>query len=138
MGDGLGSGLSGFDFTCDRSPVLAPSARRLSRKGAGTRCTGIEEEGSLEPFGFQISGRIHPESRPGIPDRLLRKVSTRADVDAVLFCSRMAERPLTWRVVQRTVRKAEVRWGEYAKLRPRELDFSLRIGPKPLFECDAK
>jgi hypothetical protein len=33
-------------------------------------------------------------------------------VDAVLFCSIMAERPLTWRVVQRTVREAEVCWSE--------------------------
>ena len=92
----------------------------------------------MEPFGFQISGRIHPESRPGIPDQLLKEVSVHVDADAVLFCSRTAERPLTWRVVQRTVREAEVRWGEYAELRPRGLDFSLRIGPKPLFECDAR
>jgi hypothetical protein len=86
---GLGSGLSGFDFTVIVSPVLAPSAKSLSQKSAGTLCTGIEE-GSLEPFGFQKSGRIHPANRSGIPDRRLQEVSAHADVDAVLFCSRMA------------------------------------------------
>jgi len=45
-----------------------------------------------------------------IPNRLLQRVSTRPDAEAVLFCTRMVEQPLTLRVVQRTVREAEVRW----------------------------
>jgi hypothetical protein len=56
LGVGFDSGLSGFDFTLIVSPVLAPSARRLSRKDAGTRCTGIEEESSLEVCEFLEAG----------------------------------------------------------------------------------
>jgi hypothetical protein len=56
----------------------------------------------------QKSGRIHPVIRPGIPDRLLQEVSVHIDADAVLFCSEMAERPLTWRLCR----------GPFAKLRP--------------------
>ena len=48
--------------------------------------------------------------KQGIPNRLLQRVSTRPDAEAVLFCTRMVEQPLTLRVVQRTVREAEVRW----------------------------
>ena len=48
------------------------------------------------------------------------------------------ERSLTWRVMQRTVRVAEVRWGEYAELRTRGPDFRFRIGPKLLLEFDAR
>jgi hypothetical protein len=56
LGVGFDSGLSGFDFTLIVSPVLAPSARRLSRKDAGTRCTGIDEESSLEVCEFLEAG----------------------------------------------------------------------------------
>jgi hypothetical protein len=48
--------------------------------------------------------------KQGFSNRLLQRVSTRADADTVLFCTRMAEQPLTLRVVRRTVREAEVRW----------------------------
>jgi hypothetical protein len=49
---GFDFGFSGFDFTCDSSPVLAPSTGRRSRGGLEDRWTGIEEKGSLEAFDF--------------------------------------------------------------------------------------
>jgi hypothetical protein len=50
-------GLFRIRFYDGFSPVLASSARHLSRKGVGILYTGIED-GTLEPFGFQKSGRI--------------------------------------------------------------------------------
>jgi hypothetical protein len=41
---------------------------------------------------FTKVSTLHAARRPGIPDWLLQKVLTFADADAVLFCSRMAER----------------------------------------------
>jgi hypothetical protein len=39
--------------------------------------------------------------------------------------------------MQRTIREAEVRWGEPAELRLRGQDLPLRIGPKSHLCCDA-
>jgi hypothetical protein len=90
-----------------------------------------------KPLNSPKVGTLHAAYRPCIPDWRLQKVLTFAYEDAVQFCSRMTEQPLTWRVVQRTVREAQVHRGEYAELRMRGQDFPLRIGLKSHLYCDA-
>jgi hypothetical protein len=89
---GFGSSLSGFDFTMVVLLFL------LYPPGASPwKVWEIVEQAlkkkAIWRFLKSKNGRIHPASCPGIPDRSLQKLSTRVDADAVLFCSRMAERP---------------------------------------------
>ena len=133
---GFDSGSSGFDFTCDRSPVPPPSARRQSRKGVGIRCTGAEEEGSLEPFKFAKKREHSPRKLPSCSRQPpARSISTRRRGRcAVLLKNGRAATHLE--VVRKAVRGAEIRWGKYAELQPRGQDFPFRTRPKSHLLCD--
>jgi hypothetical protein len=98
LGDGLGSGISGFDFTRDRSPFLAPSARLLSQKARELAAQALKKKAHWSLSNFQLTGEFTQQAVQVFQTWPLQAVLVDVEADAVLFCSGMTERPRTWRL----------------------------------------
>jgi hypothetical protein len=95
----FGSGLSGFDVTMDVLLFWLPPPGAGPGKARKIVEQALKMNAHWRPLNSSPMGTLLAAFHQGIPDWPLQKVLTFADADAVQFCSRMAERPCTWRIV---------------------------------------
>jgi hypothetical protein len=96
---GFDSGLSGFDVTMVVLLFWLPPPGAGPGKAWKIVEQALKMKAHWRPLNSPKVGALHAACRQGIPDWLLQKVLTFADADAVQFCSRMAERPCTLRIL---------------------------------------
>jgi hypothetical protein len=90
---GFDSGLSGFVVTMVVLLFLLPPPGASPGKAWKIVGQALKMKAHWRQLNFQKVGALHAACRQGIPNWHLQKVLTLADADAVLFCSRKAERP---------------------------------------------